>query len=217
MARMKLGVLISGRGSNLLALIEACKDENYPAEIALVISNRPDAGGLEHARAANIDTLVVDHKEFDSRQAFDDAIHAGLVDANAELVCLAGFMRLLDPEFVARWRNRMLNIHPSLLPAYRGLRTHERVIEDGVRFTGCTVHFVRPEMDAGPIVMQAVVPVRPDDTAASLSRRVLDYEHRIYVEAVRLVASGQVRVSGSRVTGKSLDTPEDGLISPVLP
>ncbi len=215
MARMKLGVLISGRGSNLQALIEAAKKEDYPAEVVLVISNRHNAKGLDHARSAGIETLVIDHNDFESRQAFDDAVHAGLVDAGVELVCLAGFMRLLDPEFVARWHNRMLNIHPSLLPAYRGLRTHERAIEDGVRFTGCTVHFVRPEMDAGPIVMQAVVPVRPTDTAVSLGRRVLDYEHRVYVESVRLVASGHVRVSGSRVTGKDLVIPENGLISPL--
>lgn len=217
MARMKLGVLISGRGSNLQALIEASKKEDYPAEIVLIISNRHDAKGLDYARAAGIDTLVIDHNDFETRQAFDDAVHAGLVDANVELVCLAGFMRLLDPEFVAKWHNRMLNIHPSLLPAYRGLRTHERALEDGVRFTGCTVHFVRPEMDSGPIVMQAVVPVRPTDTAVTLARRVLDYEHKIYVESVRLVASGHVRVSGSRVIAKELVIPEEGLISPLRP
>jgi len=215
MARMKIGVLISGRGSNLQSLIDACATEDYPARIVLVISNRQQAKGLERARQAGIDTLVVDHGEYDSRAAFEQALHAALADAGVELVCLAGFMRLLDADFIAKWRNRIVNIHPSLLPAYRGLRTHERVIEDGVRFTGCTVHYVRPEMDEGPIIMQAVVPVKLDDTPESLARRVLAYEHRIYPEAVRLIATGRARVSSSRVVLKQLTAPEDGIISPV--
>ncbi|MFQ5347507.1 MAG: phosphoribosylglycinamide formyltransferase [Rhodothalassiaceae bacterium] len=215
MARLRLGVLISGRGSNLKALIEACRGPDYPAEVRLVISDRPGAPGLAHAREAGIEALVVDYREFADRNAFDEALHAALVDAGVELVCLAGFMRLLAPDFVNRWRNRLINIHPSLLPAYKGLRTHERVIEDGVRFTGCTVHFVRAEMDSGPVIVQAVVPVAPDDTPASLAARVLDYEHRIYAEAVRLIASGAARVSGSRVVIKDVSTPAEGLISPL--
>ncbi|GEQ96760.1 phosphoribosylglycinamide formyltransferase [Iodidimonas gelatinilytica] len=215
MARMNLGVLISGRGSNLRALIDACADENFPARIAVVISNRKDASGLSYAREAGIDTLVIEHTDFDSRADFDNALHVGLTDYGVELVCLAGFMRLLDPEFVSRWHNRMINIHPSLLPSYRGLKTHERALEDGVRFTGCTVHYVRPEMDSGPIIIQAVVPVLADDTAATLGQRVLGYEHQIYVEAVRLIASKQIRPSGARVTGKDLDLPQQGLISPI--
>jgi len=215
MARMKIAVLISGHGSNLQALIDACADPSFPAEITLVISNRPGAKGLEKARKAKVETLVVDHDEYDSRAAFESALHAALSDAGVELICLAGFMRLLDAEFVAKWRNRMINIHPSLLPAYRGLRTHERVIEDGVRFTGCTVHFVRPEMDDGPIIIQAVVPVAPEDTPESLARRVLAYEHHIYPEAVRLIATGAARVSGSRVMLKQREMPEEGLISPL--
>lgn len=215
MAALKLGVLISGRGSNLQALIDACAQADFPAEIALVLSNRPRVRGLERARAAGIETLVVDHTDYDDREAFEAALHAALADAGVDLVCLAGFMRLLDAEFVQKWRNRMINIHPSLLPAYRGLRTHERVIEDGVRFTGATVHYVRPEMDEGPIVLQAVVPVALDDTPDSLAKRVLAYEHRLYPEAVRLIATGQVRVSGSKVTVKNAATPSDGLVSPM--
>jgi len=217
MARMQIAVLISGRGSNLKALIDTCADTNFPAEIALVLSNRPEAQGLKKAEKAGIATLVVDHTEYDSRAAFETALHAALSDAGIELICLAGFMRLLDAEFVAKWRNRIINVHPSLLPAYRGLRTHERVIEDGVRFTGCTVHFVRPEMDEGPIIVQAVVPVLPQDTPESLARRVLAFEHRIYPEAVRLVATGAARVSGSHVVLKDCETPENGLISPIPP
>jgi len=212
---MKIGVLISGRGSNLQSLIDACAAPEFPAQVALVISNRPRAQGLERARKAGIETLVVDHNEYDSRAAFEQALHVALSDAGVELVCLAGFMRLLDADFLAKWRNRIINIHPSLLPAYRGLRTHERAIEDGVRFTGCTVHYVRPEMDEGPIILQAVVPVKLDDTPESLAKRVLSYEHRIYPEAVRMIATGQARVSGSRVDVKHLTTPEDGIISPI--
>ncbi len=213
--RLRLGVLISGRGSNLQALIDACGRPDFPARIALVISNRPEAPGLARAEAAGIPTLVVDHRDFPDRETFEDALHAALKDADVDLVCLAGFMRILNPDFVNRWRDRLINIHPSLLPAYRGLKTHERVIADGVRFTGATVHFVRPEMDDGPIIIQAVVPVRPGDTPDELAARVLAYEHRIYVEAVRLIAQGRVRVSGGRVRIADVSTPENGLVSPL--
>ncbi|RMF67965.1 MAG: phosphoribosylglycinamide formyltransferase [Alphaproteobacteria bacterium] len=215
--RLRLGVLISGRGSNMKAILDATADPTFPAEVVCVISNNPQAGGLRLAADAGIDPLVIDHRDFPSRQAFEEALHAALVDADVELVCLAGFMRLLDAEFVNRWRDKIVNIHPSLLPAYRGLRTHERVIADGVRFTGATVHFVRPEMDAGPIIVQAVVPVASDDTPDTLARRVLVFEHRIYVTAVRMIAEGRVRVVGERVVIDGTAPPQGGLINPLLP
>lgn len=197
--RRKLGVLISGRGSNLAALVEACRAPDFPAEIALVISNRPGAPGLDFAAQAGIRALVIDHKEFASRAAFDRVLDETLRDAGVDLVCNAGFMRILTPDFVAAWRDRHLNIHPSLLPAFRGLDTHERALAAGIRISGCTVHFVRAEMDAGPIVAQAAVPVLPGDDADTLAARVLSVEHRLYPWAVRLVASGQAWVEGERV------------------
>ncbi len=212
--RLRLGVLISGRGSNLKAILDAAADPGYPAEVVIVISNNADAGGLRFAAEAGVEALVIDHRDFDSRAAFEDALHAALVDAGVELVCLAGFMRLLDADFVNRWRDKIVNIHPSLLPAYRGLRTHERVLMDGVRFTGATVHFVRPEMDAGPIIIQAAVPVAPDDTPDSLAARVLAFEHRIYVEAIRLIAEGRVRVVGERVVIDRAAVPAGGMTNP---
>lgn len=204
--RLRLGVLISGRGSNLQALIEACATSAFPAEIALVVSNVANAEGLDHAAQAGLATAVIDHKLFLGRAPFEDAITAALEAANVGLVCLAGFMRLLTPGFVTHWRDRLINIHPSLLPAYRGLNTHERAIHDGVRFTGCTVHYVRPDCDAGPIVAQAAVPVAPDDTPETLAARVLLSEHQIYPEAVRLIAEGRTRIVDERVlvTGATL-------------
>jgi phosphoribosylglycinamide formyltransferase-1 len=204
--RLRLGVLISGRGSNLQALIDACAASAFPAEIALVVSNVANAEGLERATAAGLSTIVIDHKRYLGRTPFEDAITAALEAAQVELVCLAGFMRLLTPGFVTHWHDRMINIHPSLLPAYRGLNTHERAIADGVRFTGCTVHYVRPDCDAGPIIAQAAVPVAPDDTPQALAERVLLSEHQIYPEAVRLIAEGRTRIENERVvvTGISL-------------
>ncbi len=199
MGRMKLGVLISGRGSNLQALIDACSYSDYPAEIALVLSNRPDAKGLERAAAAGIATQAIDHKSFDHRDAFDNALSDALVAAEVELVCLAGFMRLLQESFVHQWHNRVINIHPSLLPAFPGLDVHERVIEAGVRITGCSVHMVRPSVDDGPIIIQAAVPVLPQDTPDDLAARVLQAEHEIYPEAVRLIAQGRIKLSNGRV------------------
>ncbi|MGE0736828.1 MAG: phosphoribosylglycinamide formyltransferase [Alphaproteobacteria bacterium] len=195
-SRRKVGVLISGRGSNLQSLIDACAKPDFPARIALVISNKADAYGLERAKQAGIATLVIDHKKFSGRESFDAAIDAALRDAGCEFVCLAGFMRLLTAHFNAQWHDRMLNIHPSLLPAFKGLYTHERALDSGVRVTGCTVHVVRADMDAGPIVIQAAVPVLPDDTAETLAARVLAAEHRIYPEALRLLAEGRIRVTG---------------------
>jgi len=213
--RLKVGILISGRGSNMQALIDACGSADAPAEIVLVLSNDPKAGGLARAAAAGIPTRVVNHRGFADRPSFDAALDAALKAAGVELVCLAGFMRLLTDGFVAAWRDRMINVHPSLLPAYPGLDTHGRVLADGGRFTGCTVHFVRPEMDTGPIVVQAVVPVRPDDTPDSLSARVLEQEHRIYPQALRLVAEGRVRVDGERAVIDGAAAPETVLINPV--
>ncbi len=197
--RLKLGVLISGRGSNLQALIDACAEPDFPAEIALVLSNRADAGGLERARAAGIATGVVPHRDFEDKPSFEKAMTEALDAAGVELVCLAGFMRLLSAWFVERWHDRLLNIHPSLLPAFPGLDTHRRAIEAGVRFHGCTVHFVRTAMDTGPIVVQAAVPVESDDTPDSLAARVLEQEHRCYPLAVRLIAEGRARVIDERV------------------
>lgn len=198
MATLKVGVLISGRGSNLRALIDGCAGGRIPAEIVLVVSNRPDAGGLDHARRANIPNRIIDHRQFADRATFDTAVTEALRAAGVELLCLAGFMRLLSPGFVATWRNRMINIHPSLLPAFPGLDTHARALAAGVRFAGCTVHFVRDETDTGPIIVQAAVPVLPDDTETSLAARVLEAEHRAYPLALRLVAEGRVRVEGER-------------------
>lgn len=198
-ARLKLAVLISGRGSNLQALIDAVAAPDYPAEIMLVISNRPDAPGLARAAAAGIATQVIDHKAFPDRAAFDAALDRALRDHAIELVCLAGFMRLLTDGFVTAWLDRMINIHPSLLPAFKGLHTHERALAAGVRVAGCTVHFVRPAMDEGPIIVQAAVPVLPDDTAEALAARVLAAEHRCYPAAVRWIAERRLRVVDGRV------------------
>lgn len=203
-ARKRIGILISGRGSNMSALIDACKDPNYPAEIVTVISNVPEAPGLEAAQKAGIVTATVDHKEYPSRKAFEKDLNGALRAAEVEIICSAGFMRLLTESFVEAWRDRQLNIHPSLLPAFKGLHTHERAIEAGVKLSGCTVHFVRTEMDSGPIIAQAAVPVLADDTPEELAARVLTAEHRLYPFALELVASGKTKVDGERVvfTGK---------------
>jgi phosphoribosylglycinamide formyltransferase 1 len=197
--RKRIGVLISGRGSNLQALIDAARGPDFPAEIVTVISNRPDAYGLERARKAGIAGQVIDHKTYGSRKAFDSALDAALQEAACDFICNAGFMRLLTPGFVEAWRDRQLNIHPSLLPAFRGLHPHERALEMGVRLSGATVHFVRSEMDAGPIILQAAVPVLTGDTAETLAARVLAAEHAIYPRALALIASGQAWVEGETV------------------
>jgi len=195
---MKLGVLISGRGSNLQALIDACAQLDFPAQIALVLSNKPNVQGLERAEKAGIPTCVINHRDYPDRQAFDAAMDAELQAAGVELVCLAGFMRIITAWLVERWQGRMLNIHPSLLPAFTGLHIHERVLESGVRFSGCTVHYVCADLDAGPIILQAAVPVLSQDTPETLGARVLESEHRLYPEAVRLIAEGRVRIIGNR-------------------
>jgi phosphoribosylglycinamide formyltransferase-1 len=199
MQRKRVAVLISGRGSNMAALIEAAKDKDYPAEIALVVSNRPDAGGLGVARAAGIATEVVDHAAFGKdRAAFDRALQAVLEKHRIDIVCLAGFMRLLTPEFVGKWPERMLNIHPALLPAFKGLDTHKRALAAGAKMHGATVHFVVAEMDAGPIVAQDAVAVHTGDSEAALAARVLAVEHRIYPAALKLVAEGRVQVANGQ-------------------
>jgi phosphoribosylglycinamide formyltransferase-1 len=216
-ARLKLGVLISGRGSNMQALIEACAAPGFPAEVALVLSNKPDAAGLARAAEAGIATAVIRHRDFDGKEAFERAMDAQLRAAGVQLVCLAGFMRLLSTWFVEAWRDRLINIHPSLLPAFPGLHTHERALETGVRFHGCTVHFVRAEMDDGPIIAQAAVPVVPGDDADSLAARVLQQEHRCYPLAVRLIAEGRARVVGNLVEIDGAAPAPAAVINPFLP
>jgi phosphoribosylglycinamide formyltransferase-1 len=216
MTRKRVGVLISGRGSNLQALINACKSRDYPAEVVLVISNVPQAQGLLRAEAALIPTLTIDHKAFHTREAFDAVLDTALKEAGVEILCNAGFLRLHTPGFVESWRDRHLNVHPSLLPAFRGLHAHERVIAAGCKISGCTIHFVRPEMDEGPIVAQAAVPVLANDTSETLALRVLDAEHRLYPHALALVASGAVSVQGERVVDKN-DQAQVPLFSPPLP
>jgi phosphoribosylglycinamide formyltransferase-1 len=216
-AKKRVGVLISGRGSNLQALIDAAQAPDYPAELVIVISNVPGAKGLDRAETAGIATSVVNHKDFASRQNFEAVIEAALNEAGVELLCNAGFMRLLTEGFVTRWLNRHINIHPSLLPAFKGLHTHKRVLETGAKITGCTVHFVRAAMDDGPIVAQAAVAVSPDDTEDSLAARVLKAEHRLYPHALKLVAEGAVQVEGEHVVGITQGEGLTALFSPPLP
>lgn len=209
MARLNVAVLISGRGSNLQALIDAVADPAFPARIALVVSNVPGAGGLARAEAAGIETRVLDHRDYADREEFETDLLGILADSGTEFLCLAGFMRLLSAGFVERWHNRLINIHPSLLPGYKGLDTHARVLADGATETGCTVHFVRPAMDEGPAIVQARVPVRPGDDEATLAARVLAAEHRCYPLALRLIAEDWVAVSpdGDRVTIRDAAAP----------
>jgi phosphoribosylglycinamide formyltransferase-1 len=210
-ARRRVAVLISGRGSNLKALIDHCATPGASAEIALVLSNQREAPGLDHARAAGILCDVVDRgPRFELERTIGDSLQRHEI----ALVCLAGFMRVLSPEFVAAWRDRLLNIHPSLLPAFRGLDTHRRALEAGVRFHGCTVHFVRAEVDAGPIIVQGMLPVDPADTPESLAARVLALEHRCYPLALDLVASGRARVVRERVLIEGAAAPATVLLNP---
>jgi phosphoribosylglycinamide formyltransferase-1 len=199
LTRLRTAILISGRGSNMQALVESCSAPDAPAEIVLVISNEPAAPGLAWAAAKGIPTKVIHHRDFADRPAFDATIDATLRTAGIQLICLAGFMRILTDKFVEDWRDRMINIHPSLLPAFKGLDTHARALAAGARQHGCTVHFVRPEMDTGPIIGQAAVPVEPGDTPETLAARVLKAEHRIYPLALRWIAEGRVRVEGEQV------------------
>ncbi len=197
--KLKVGVLVSGRGSNLQALIDACADPAYPVEIVHVLSNVAGVYALERAEKAGIPTSVLSHRDFDGREAFDAALDAHLRSVGVEFVCLAGFMRLLSEGFVAGWQDRMINIHPSLLPSFKGLHTHERALDMGVKVHGCTVHFVRPATDEGPIIVQAAVPVLSGDTPDTLGARVLEQEHLAYPLALRLVAEGRAKVVGNVV------------------
>ncbi|WP_310619965.1 phosphoribosylglycinamide formyltransferase [Flexibacterium corallicola] len=215
--KKKVAVLISGRGSNMASLIEATKNESYPAEICAVISNRLDAKGLETAKDNGIQTFVVDHKLFGKdRESFEKELHQKIKASGAELVVLAGFMRLLTPWFVSQWENRVINIHPALLPSFPGLDTHQRALTAGVRLHGATVHFVTSEMDVGPIIMQGAVPVLDDDTPDTLGARVLTIEHEIYPEALALVAAGRTKIEGHRVRIIGCDDLEEDLIAPVI-
>lgn len=215
MSRRKTAILISGRGSNMGALISAAMSPDYPAEIALVLSNRPDAKGLERAAEFGIPTAVVDHTDFSGdREAFERQVDTVLKDHKIEVVALAGFMRILTPFLVNAWANRMINIHPALLPSFKGLATHERALEEGVKLHGATVHFVSAEMDDGPIIIQGAVPVLDRDTAETLAARVLEVEHRIYPRALALVAGGKAKVTGARVTGGSDESDPDYLVWP---
>jgi phosphoribosylglycinamide formyltransferase-1 len=217
MARKRVAILISGRGSNMAALIEAAGDPDYPAEIALVVANRPDAAGLKVATAAGIRTAVVDHTRFaKDREAFERALHGELEASRIDIVCLAGFMRLLTPWFVGRWESRLLNIHPALLPAFKGLDTHARALAGGVKIHGASVHFVVAATDSGPIIAQGAVPVRDDDTAETLAARVLAVEHRIYPLALRLVAEGRVRVTDGRCLIDGAGVPSGILVVPEI-
>lgn len=214
MNHLKIGVLISGRGSNLQALIAACAAPDFPAEIVLVLSNKPDAQGLDHARGAGIETAVIEHGAFPDRETFDRQIDGRLKSSGAELVCLAGFMRLLSSWFVESWHDRVVNIHPSLLPAFKGVDAHAQAIAAGVRLSGCTVHIVRPEMDAGPILVQAAVPVLPDDDEDTLAARILEAEHLCYPHAVRLLAEDRVTILDERAVIDVADMVAGPLIHP---
>ena len=216
MNRKRVAVLISGRGSNMAALIEAAKDKTYPAEIALVISNRPDAGGLLVAQASGIATEVVDHTVYGKdRAAFERALQAVLEKNRIDIVCLAGFMRLLTAGFVKQWQHRILNIHPALLPAFKGLDTHRRALEAGVKVHGATVHFVVPEMDSGPIIAQAAVNVRPGEVEEKLAARVLEVEHQIYPLALKLLAEGRLHVENGHCLIDGVPVPDTASLIPV--
>ena len=217
MTKKRVAVLISGRGSNMAALIDAASVSGFPAEIVLVLSNRPAAAGLEHARAAGIATVVVDHaSQGPDREAFERAMQAVLEANRIELICLAGFLRLLTPWFVRRWHERMINIHPALLPAFKGLDTHARALAAGVKIHGASVHFVVPEMDAGPIIAQGAVAVADDDDAATLAARVLTIEHRIYPAALALLAAGRVTVVDGRCRTEGASGAAGHLIVPPI-
>lgn len=190
--KLRLGVLISGRGSNLQALIDACAKPDFPAKIVLVLSNKPDAYGLQRAAQAGIPTAIINHRDYADRETFEIAVDEKLQVAGVQLVCLAGFMRVLTPWLVKRWQDKMINIHPSLLPAFPGVNTHARALEAGVSESGCTVHYVQAEVDAGPIILQQAVPILPGDTSDTLAARVLDAEHALYPQAIRLIAAGRI-------------------------
>ncbi|MEW5962337.1 MAG: phosphoribosylglycinamide formyltransferase [Pseudomonadota bacterium] len=213
--RKRVAVLISGRGSNMMSLVEAARAPDYPAEICLVVSNRPDAAGLAWAKAQGIPAVALDHKLYSDRAHFDGQLHALLTASRIEIVALAGFMRLLTADFVAKWTGRMINIHPALLPAFKGLDTHARALAAGVRIAGCTVHFVSAGVDEGAIIAQAAVPVLPADTPGTLAARILTSEHKLYPLALQLLAFGQVRLDGDQVWIDQKVNHKLALISPI--
>ena len=218
MSRKRVAVLISGRGSNMAALIEAAKVKDYPAEIVLVVSNRPEAGGLLVARAAGIATETVDHTKFSGdRNRFEHEIQSLLEKYRIEIICLAGFMRLLTANFLERWQWRILNIHPALLPDFKGLDTHKRVIDAGVKIHGATVHFVVPELDSGPVIAQGAINVRPGDSEEALAVRVLKVEHRIYPLALKLVAEGRVQIKNNHTLIDGVPVPNVADLAPTDP
>jgi phosphoribosylglycinamide formyltransferase 1 len=212
--KKRVAILISGRGSNMKALVEAAKSPDYPAEIVVVISNRPHAAGLAWAKEQGIPALGLDHKLYENREHFEGQLQGMLDMSRVDIVALAGFMRLMTPGFVERWRDRMINIHPSLLPSFKGLHTHERALEAGVKISGCTVHLVRPEMDEGPIIGQAAVPVEAGDTPDTLAARVLAAEHQLYPKALALLAGDQIQIEGNLVRYLSSVNHGDVLFSP---
>jgi phosphoribosylglycinamide formyltransferase-1 len=215
--KRRVAILISGRGSNMAALIGAAAAKDFPAEIVVVISNQPDAGGIEKARASGVPTVSIDSKPFGrDRAAFEAVLQAALDQHKVDLICLGGFMRLFTAEFVQRWYGRMLNIHPSLLPAFPGLDPHGQALRAGVKISGATVHFVIPETDAGPILMQGAVAVSDNDTPDTLAARILEIEHRIYPDALRLVASGAIRLEGEVCRTEGSAVSGDVLISPAV-
>jgi phosphoribosylglycinamide formyltransferase 1 len=214
--KKRVAILISGRGSNMMALVEAARAADYPAEVVAIISSRSDAAGLAWAKAQGLPAQAINHKAFPSREAFDDAVHAALAEARVDYVALAGFMRIQSAGFVARWLGRQLNIHPSLLPLFKGLHPHKQALDAGVKLSGCTVHFVTEEMDSGPIVAQAAVPVLDGDTSETLAKRILQAEHQLYPHALALVASGRAKIEGSRVKVEGAVIPRSGLFSPQL-
>ena len=215
-ARLKVAVLISGRGSNLQALLDACAEPGFPAEIVLVISNIAGAYGLERAKLAGVPSLVIDHKAYPTREAFDADMDKAIRAAGAELICLAGFMRLLSQGFSEAWNGKMINVHPALLPSFKGLHTHRKALDAGVKLHGCTVHFVTPELDDGPIIVQAAVPVLSTDDEDSLAHRVLEQEHKAYPLALKLVAEGRVTVEGRVVKVAGGDDPGVRLVNPAV-
>lgn len=216
MKRIKLAVLISGSGSNLQAIIDACGQEDYPAEICCVISNKADAYGLERAKAATIPHVTIRHNDFADRESFDQAMDAIIREHEAELVCLAGFMRLITPWFIDKWHNKLVNIHPSLLPSFKGLHAQEQALNSGVTIAGCTVHFVRQEMDSGPIIIQAAVPVLTRDTTDSLTMRILTQEHLIYPAAIRMIAEGELTINGDTLVWNKTTPSLASIINPAI-
>ena len=214
MVTLKIAVLISGRGSNLQALMAACQDPTYPAEIVAVISNEPEARGIKYAAEASLPTHIVDHRNYPSRHAFEQQLTSIMSSAGVELICLAGFMRLLSNNFVTQWSDKLINIHPSLLPAFRGLNAQAQAISSGVKFSGCTVHFVRTKMDTGPIICQAVVPIHDIDNADSLTKKILEQEHIIYPIAVFWIAKGLLNITNERTKIKQKKSPTTSMINP---